>query len=109
MRPIAILVGLMAGSMLSGGIFNVIELPFAEEELGTGDSGYSALVAVLGVGFLLGSLAGAGGGTPSLLKRRFVQGIFLTGSREPVHGGIAGPGDRAAGLRARVASATACS
>lgn len=79
MRPIAILVGLMAGSMLSGGIFNVIELPFAEKELGAGDSGYSALVAVLGVGFLLGSLAGAGGGAPSLLKRRFVQGIFLTG------------------------------
>ncbi len=79
MRPIAILVGLMAGSMLSGGIFNVIELPFAQEELGTGDSGYSALVAVLGVGFLLGSLAGAGGGDAPLLKRRFVQGIFLTG------------------------------
>jgi MFS transporter len=79
MRPIAILVGLMAGSMLSGGIFNVIELPFAEEALGTGDSGYSALVAVLGVGFLLGSLVGAGGGAPSLLKRRFVQGVFLTG------------------------------
>lgn len=79
MRPIAILVGLMAGSMLSGGIFNVIELPFAEEELGTGDSGYSALVAVLGVGFLLGSLVGAGGGAAPLLKRRFVQGVFLTG------------------------------
>lgn len=79
MRPIAILVGLMAGSMLSGGIFNVIELPFAEEELGAGDSGYSALVAVLGVGFLAGSLAGAGGGSADLLKRRFIQGVFLTG------------------------------
>ncbi len=79
MRPIAILVGLMAGSMLSGGIFNVIELPFAEEALNAGDSGYSALVAVLGVGFLAGSLAGAGGGSADLLKRRFVQGVFLTG------------------------------
>ncbi len=79
MRPIAILVGLMAGSMLSGGIFNVIELLFAEEELGTGDSGYSALVAVLGIGFLLGSLVGAGGGAAPLLKRRFVQGVFFTG------------------------------
>lgn len=79
MRPIAILVGLMAGSMLSGGIFNVIELPFAEQELGAGDSGYSALVAVLGVGFLAGSLTGAGGGAPALLKRRFIQGVFLTG------------------------------
>ncbi len=79
MRPIAILVGLMAGSMLSGGIFNVIELPFAEEELGAGGSGYSALVAALGVGFLLGSLVGAGGGAAPLLKRRFVQGVFLTG------------------------------
>ena len=40
----------------------MVELPFAEDELGAGDSGYSALVAVLGVGFLAGSLAGAGGG-----------------------------------------------
>jgi MFS family permease len=79
MRPIAILVGLMAGSMLSGGIFNVIELPFAEEELGAGDSGYSGLVAALGLGFLAGSLAGAAGGTTALLKRRFIQGVILTG------------------------------
>jgi MFS family permease len=79
MRPMAILVGLMGGAMLSGGIFNVIELPFAEEALGTGDSGYSALVAVLGLGFLAGSLSAAAGGSAALLKRRFIQGVLLTG------------------------------
>ena len=79
MRPIAILVGLMGGAMLSGGIFNVVELPFAEEALDAGGSGYSALVAALGLGFLLGSLTGASGGTASLLKRRFIQGVLLTG------------------------------
>ena len=79
MRPIAILVGLMGGAMLSGGIFNVVELPFAEDTLDAGESGYSALVAALGLGFLAGSLTGASGGAASLLKRRFVQGILLTG------------------------------
>ena len=55
----------------------------------TGDSGYSALVAVLGVGFLAGSLSGAAGGAAPLLKRRFVQGVFLTGLRQSAHGGVA--------------------
>ena len=79
MRAIAILVGLMGGAMLSGGIFNVVELPFAEDTLDAGESGYSALVAALGLGFLAGSLAGASGGDASLLKRRFIQGVLLTG------------------------------
>ena len=65
--------------MLSGGVFNVVELPFAEDTLDAGESGYSALVAALGLGFLAGSLTGASGGAASLLKRRFVQGILLTG------------------------------
>jgi len=79
MRAVAILVGLMGGAMLSGGIFNVVELPFAEDTIDAGDSGYSALVAALGLGFLAGSLAGASGGAAPLLKRRFVQGVLLTG------------------------------
>lgn len=79
MRPIAILVGLSAGAMLSGGIFNVIELPFAEQDLGAGNSGYAALVAVYGLGFLAGSLGGSSGGSPALLKHRFIQGLFVTG------------------------------
>ena len=36
-------------------------------------------MAALGLGFLAGSLTGASGGAASLLKRRFVQGILLTG------------------------------
>lgn len=80
MRAVAILIGLSGGVMLSGGIFNVIELPFATDELGIGNSGYATLVAVYGLGFLGGSLAGAGGGAAPLLKRRFVQGLVLTGA-----------------------------
>ena len=79
MRPIAILVGLMGGAMLSGGVFNVVELPFADDTLDAGGSGYSALVAALGLGFLTGSLMGASGGSAVLLKRRFIQGVMLTG------------------------------
>jgi MFS family permease len=79
MRAVAVLIALTGGSMLSGGIFNVIELPFATDALGIGGSGYAALVAVYGLGFLGGSLAGAGGGAAPLLKRRFLQGLVLTG------------------------------
>lgn len=79
MRAVAVLIALTGGSMLSGGIFNVIELPFAADALGIGGSGYAALVAVYGLGFLGGSLAGAGGGVAPLLKRRFLQGLVLTG------------------------------
>lgn len=78
MRSIAILLAFGAGAMLSGGIFNVIELPFAEDHLGVRGSGYSALIAIYGLGFSVGSLGGSGGGGPALLKRRFVQGLFLT-------------------------------
>ncbi len=79
MRPIAVLISLTAGAMLSGGIFNVIELPFALSELDAGDSGYAALVAIYGLGFFAGSLGGAGGGLAARLRLGFVQGLFVTG------------------------------
>ena len=109
MRPIAILVGLMAGAMLSGGIFNVIELPFAEQELGAGDSGYSALVAVLGVGFLAGSACRRGGRRAALMKTTLRPGHLPYRSGRAVRRGVARAGHRPDGLRARRVRQRACS
>jgi MFS family permease len=66
------------GAMFFGGIFNVAEPLFATETLRAGEAGYSVLVAVYGLGFIVGSLAGAGGGESPLLRRRYVQGLALT-------------------------------
>ena len=68
-----------AAGMFFGGVFNVIELPFATDALGTGVSGYSVLITVYGVGFISGSLRGARGGQAPRLKRMYLAGLFLTG------------------------------
>jgi Transmembrane secretion effector len=67
------------GAMFFGGVFNVGELLFADEALGVGQAGYSALVAVYGLGFFAGSLSGAGGGETPTLTRRYVLGLVVTG------------------------------
>ena len=72
----------IAGStaaLFFAGAFNVGELLFATDELGASDALYSLLVALFGLGFVSGSLAGAKGGQPSRLRKRFVQGAFLMG------------------------------
>jgi MFS family permease len=79
MPVVRVVVASFGGAMFFGGIYNVIELPFSTGALGTTSAGYSALVAVYGVGFIFGSLRGSGGGGPALLKRRFLQGLALTG------------------------------
>ena len=66
-------------AMFFGGVFNVGELLFASNALGVGQSGYSILVALYGFGFLAGSLAGSSGGETFRLRRRYVQGLALTG------------------------------
>jgi MFS family permease len=68
-----------AVGMFFGGVFNVIELPFATDALGTGVSGYSVLITVYGVGFVAGSLRGARGGQAPHLKRMYLAGLLLTG------------------------------
>jgi MFS family permease len=68
-----------AAALFFGGIFNVGELLFAKEDLETTDAGYSILVALFGLGFVGGSLAGSGGGSAELLRRRFLQGCALMG------------------------------
>jgi MFS family permease len=79
MHGIRVVIAGGATALFFGGVFNVAELPFASDVLETTDAGYSALVALFGLGFIAGSLAGSGGGSPQLLRTRFVQGVLLFG------------------------------
>jgi hypothetical protein len=79
MRGIRVVLAGSAAALFFGGVFNVGELLFATEELDVGNAGYSALVAMFGLGFIGGSLTGSHGGSPELLRRRFIQGAFLMG------------------------------
>ena len=79
MRGIRIVIAGSTGALFFGGVFNVGELLFATEDLGASDAVYSILVALFGLGFVFGSLAGSKGGEPALLRRRFVQGAFVMG------------------------------
>jgi MFS family permease len=79
MRAVRVVIAGSTAALFFGGIFNVGELPFATNELGTSDAGYSVLVAIFGLGFILGSLAGASGGSSEVLRRRFLQGSLLMG------------------------------
>jgi len=67
-------------AMFFAGSFNVGELLFAKNELGAGESGFSLLVALFGVGFAAGSLAGARGGPLPHLKRRYLAGLLVMGA-----------------------------
>ena len=51
-----------AAALFFGGAFNVGELLFATDVLDASDAGYSVLVALFGLGFIGGSLAGSRGG-----------------------------------------------
>jgi MFS family permease len=65
--------------VLFAGLFNVGELLLATGELGAGASGFSVLVAVFGLGVVVGSIVGARGGAPAELKRRYLGGILVVG------------------------------
>jgi MFS family permease len=69
-----------AAVLFCGGLFNVTELFFAKDSLGAGDSGYSALVALFGGGFIAGSIAGASADRPSRQKARYLLGLLAMGS-----------------------------
>jgi MFS family permease len=64
-------------ALFCGGLFNVSELLLATDEFGTSESGFSILVAIYGVGFIGGSLAGARGGSVPELRRRYLAGLLL--------------------------------
>jgi MFS family permease len=64
-------------ALFCGGLFNVAELLLATDELGASKTGFSLLVAVYGVGFVGGSVAGARGGPVPVLRRRYLAGVLL--------------------------------
>lgn len=76
-RGLRLLLLASTAALFCGGLFNVAELLLATEELGAGDSGFSILVAVYGLGFVGGSVAGATGGTVAALRRRYLLGLLL--------------------------------
>ena len=76
MSGIRVLIGASSGLLLFAAMLNVTELLVAED-LGSGDTGYSVLVAAAGIGFVAGSLAGANGAPVAELKRRYLGGIMV--------------------------------
>ena len=79
MPAIRVVISASAGAMFMAGLFNVAEPLFATDTLNTSDSGFALLVTVFGLGFIVGSLRGSEGGGPPLLRRRYLQGLFVIG------------------------------
>jgi MFS family permease len=77
MTGIRVVLGVSAGALFFAGLFNVAELPFAEDVLGSTDVGYSVLATAFGLGFIAGSLSGSRGGSPQLLKSRYRLGLLV--------------------------------
>ena len=80
MPGIRALLGVSAGALFFVGLFNVAELPFAEDVLDSGEVGYSVLATVFGAGFIGGSLTGTAGAAPAVLKERFGIGLLVVGA-----------------------------
>ncbi len=74
----AILVASSA-ALFCAGLFNVGELFFATEDLKASEAGFSVLVTLFGVGFIVGSLSGSQGGTLPELKRSYLIGLAAMG------------------------------
>jgi MFS family permease len=71
--------GASAAALFFGGLVNVAELPFVTDDLHARAAVYSAVVALMGLGVVIGSLTGSRGGTPNVLLRRYREGLFLMG------------------------------
>jgi MFS family permease len=80
MPGIRALLGVSAGALFFAGLFNVAELPFAEDILDSGEVGYSVLATAFGAGFIAGSLTASGGAAPVVLKMRFGIGLLVLGA-----------------------------
>jgi Major Facilitator Superfamily len=80
MPGIRALLGVSAGALYFAGLFNVAELPFAEDILDSGDVGYSVLATAFGAGFISGSLTGSKGAAPVVLKGRYGIGLLVLGA-----------------------------
>lgn len=80
MRAIRVVVLGSSAALFCAGLFNVAELFFATDVLGASDAGFAVLVTGFGLGFIVGSLAGAGGGEGPSLKRGYLNGLLLLGA-----------------------------
>jgi MFS family permease len=80
MPGIRALLGVSAGALFFAGLFNVAELPFAEDTLDSGEVGYSVLATAFGAGFIAGSLSASAGAAPAALKERFGIGLLVLGA-----------------------------
>ena len=77
MPAIRLVIAASAGAMFTAGLFNVAEPIFATDTLDSSGSGFALLITSFGLGFVVGSLRGGEGGEPPLLRRRYLQGLFL--------------------------------
>ena len=66
--------------VLAAGMMNVAEVLLAQRELRVGGAGFAAMVAVFGVGAVLGSLASARSATPARMKVGYVGGLGVLGA-----------------------------
>ena len=78
MRDVRAVIAGSSAVVLFAGLFNVGELLLAED-LGAGDAGFAMLVAIFGLGVVVGSLAGARTSELPTLKRRYLFGLVATG------------------------------
>jgi MFS family permease len=65
--------------LLFAGMLTVVELLYATEELDAGSSGFSILVALSGLGILIGNGMGARGGDVPALRRGYLIGLLVVG------------------------------
>jgi MFS family permease len=76
-RVLRVLISGTGVIVLTCGMMNVAEVLLAERELNVGGAGFAAMVAVFGVGAVLGSLASARSETLAELKRGYLAGLVI--------------------------------
>ena len=76
-RAIRVVLLASGAAMFCVGIFNVAEIFFVTETLDRSNADFGVLVAIFGVGFIVGSLVGSKGGPMPQLKRRFLAGLLV--------------------------------
>lgn len=76
---VAVVIAASGFVMLFAAMLSVVELIYAKEELDVGDSGFSVLVALSGLGILIGNGVGSRGGDAAELARRYLSGLLVIG------------------------------
>jgi MFS family permease len=79
MRAVRVVLLASGATFFCIGLFNVTELFFVTDDLDVSKAAFPVLVAIFGVGFIVGSVAGSRGGTVPELKRRFLGGLLMVG------------------------------